>query len=289
METHVGEKCRQPQNGLAKIHCNLLIEKESISAISIAVSERVVVENNALSDIAENKASGITQQEKYQKAQDALVKATEEFKAKNFAGLCAEACGAKMDAHRDELLVGFAEAGSDFIPVYGDIKSFAEANSALDYLAAVIGIMPGLDDEAGALLKGADKALKAGDLEAASKLLNKASDEVLAVSGSKGKWSKELNNPLPNKTYKLDANKEFETDSMGRTESVESTLYYGLKMIVILINSVKLENVVLMVMKAVSSQPHVVVSSQSNCRRTGKIRYRQGLVPLQRYCGTGAR
>lgn len=96
------------------------------------MSERVVVENNALSDIAENKASGITQQEKYQKAQDALVKATEEFKAKNFAGLCAEACGATMDAHRDELLAGFAEAGSDFIPVYGDIKSFAEANSALD-------------------------------------------------------------------------------------------------------------------------------------------------------------
>ncbi|KMV35571.1 hypothetical protein ACH50_06620 [Franconibacter pulveris] len=37
----------------------------------------------------------------------------------NCTGLTADACGAKMDAHRDELLAGFAEAGSDFIPVYG--------------------------------------------------------------------------------------------------------------------------------------------------------------------------
>lgn len=98
----------------------------------------------------------MSQQEKYQKAQDALEKATADFKAKNCAGLSAEACGAKLVAHRDELLSGFAEAGSDFIPVYGDIKSFQEADSALGYLAAVIGILPGLGDEAGALLKGAD-------------------------------------------------------------------------------------------------------------------------------------
>ncbi|MDX6019301.1 hypothetical protein SIL08_03235 [Scandinavium sp. V105_16] len=88
-----------------------------------------MVENNALSDIIENKASGISQEEKYQKAQDALTNATEEFKAENCTGLSAEACGAKMDAHRDELLAGFAEAGSDFIPVYGDIKSFQEATA----------------------------------------------------------------------------------------------------------------------------------------------------------------
>jgi filamentous hemagglutinin len=93
-----------------------------------------------------------------------------------------------MDAHRDELLAGFAEAGSDYIPVYGDIKSF-EADSALGYLAAVIGIMPGLGDEAGALLKGVDKALKAGDLETASKLINKASDEISGYLPGPGKIS----------------------------------------------------------------------------------------------------
>lgn len=120
----------------------------------------------------------MSQQEKYQKAQDALVKATEEFKAKNCAGLSADACGAKMDAHRDELLAGFAEAGSDYLPVYGDFKSFAEADSALGYLAAVVGLMGPLGDTAGKAIKNAEKALKAGDLETASKLINKASDEI---------------------------------------------------------------------------------------------------------------
>lgn len=59
------------------------------------LSERVVVENNALSDIAENKASGMSQQPK---AQGDLKKVTEDFKAKNCAGLSATACGAKRDA-----------------------------------------------------------------------------------------------------------------------------------------------------------------------------------------------
>lgn len=83
-----------------------------------------------------------------------------------------------MDAHRDELLAGAAEFGSDFLPVYGDIKSFAEADSALGYLAAVVGILPVLGDAAGKTLKAAEKALKAGDLETASKLIAKAGDDV---------------------------------------------------------------------------------------------------------------
>lgn len=150
----------------------------TVSAGTGAQAGKNAVENNALSDIAENQASGISQAERYQKAQDALTKATQEFKTKFCAGLSAGDCGAKMDAHRDELLAGFAKAGSDFIPIYGDIKSFQEADSALGYLAAVVGILPGLGDEAGALLKGADKALKAGDLETASKLINKASEKI---------------------------------------------------------------------------------------------------------------
>ena len=62
------------------------------------------------------------------------------------------------------------------------ISRASEADSALGYLAAVVGILPGLGDEAGAFLKGADKALKAGDLETASKLINKASNEIEAVA-----------------------------------------------------------------------------------------------------------
>nr|WP_258536648.1 VENN motif pre-toxin domain-containing protein [Pantoea dispersa] len=139
----------------------------SHSALAGAQAGKNAVENNALSDIAENKASGISKQEKYQKAQDALVKVTEEFKAQNCAGMSAEACGAKMDAHRDELLRGAGLAGLDFVPVVGDIMSFAEAQSALDYLAAVIGIIPG-----------------AGDVVEASRLINKASDEVSAYNAA---------------------------------------------------------------------------------------------------------
>ncbi|TNV09785.1 hypothetical protein FH968_23200 [Buttiauxella sp. B2] len=163
----------------------------------------------------------MSQQEKYQKAQDDLKKVTEEFKAKNCAGLSADACGAKMDAHRDELLAGFADAGSDFIPVYGDIKSFAEADSALGYLAAVVGILPGLGDEVGALMKGADKALKAGDLEAASKLIAKAGDDVNSAKyfGQERKfWSSEPVEINGNKVYQR--NDLFDPnalDARGRT------------------------------------------------------------------------
>jgi len=163
----------------------------------------------------------MSQEEKYQKAQDALEKTVADFKAENCAGLSAEACGAKMDAHRNELLSGFAEAGSDFIPVYGDIKSFAEADSALGYLAAVIGIMPGLGDEVGSLLKGADKALKAGDLETASKLIAKAGDDVNSAKyfGQERKyWSADPVEINGNKVYQrndlFDPNA---VDSRGRS------------------------------------------------------------------------
>ncbi|MCV7757473.1 hemagglutinin, partial [Pluralibacter gergoviae] len=138
---------------------------------------RNAVENNSLSDIAENQAAGRTQAERYQKAQDEVVKATEEFKAKNCAGLSAEACGAKMDAHRDELLAGFTNAGLDFVPVVGTMKSLAEAQTALDYLVAVASIIPG-ERIASGLLNGAKKALAKGDVAEASRLMNKASDEI---------------------------------------------------------------------------------------------------------------
>ncbi|EPW9106393.1 hemagglutinin repeat-containing protein, partial [Escherichia coli] len=140
-----------------------------------------VVENNSLSEAADYLVTGKKPEDRYRDAQQQLKEAVDEFKAKNCAGLSADACSTKMDAHRDELLAGAIEFGSDFIPVYSDIKSFAEADSALSYLAAIVGIMPGLGDTAGKAIKGAEKALKAGDLETASKLINKASDEIQAV------------------------------------------------------------------------------------------------------------
>lgn len=112
-----------------------------------------------------------------------------------------EACSVKMYTERREALKDMASAGaefgSDFIPVYGDIKSFAEAQSALDYLAAAIGIIPGAGDVAGKEIKAAEMALKNGDVAEASKLINKASDEVSATlpMGSKRNPMNQPSNP----------------------------------------------------------------------------------------------
>lgn len=138
------------------------------------------MENNALSDIIENKVSGVSQEEKYQNAQKELVAAVEEFKAQNCAGVSAEACPTKISEHRDELLKGAVSFSLDFVPVVGDIKSFAKAQSALDYLVFAVSIIPGAGDVAGKAIKAAEAALKKGDVAEASNLINKASGEISA-------------------------------------------------------------------------------------------------------------
>ncbi|MFP1755926.1 HNH/ENDO VII family nuclease [Lonsdalea quercina] len=164
----------------------------------------VDVENNALSDIIENKVSGVSQEEKYQNAQKQLVAAVEEFKAQHCAGMSADACSAKISEHRDELLKGAAGFGLDFVPVVGDIKGFAEAQSAIDYLGAMAGLIPVAGDAAGKAIKAAETALKKGDVAEASKLINKASDEVSSAKyfGQERKyWSDEPIQFNGNKVY----------------------------------------------------------------------------------------
>ncbi len=73
---------------------------------------------------------------------------------------------------------GVISFGTDFVPIVGDIKGFVEAESALDYLAAAVAIIPGAGDAAGKTIKAVEKALQKGDIVEASKLLNKASDEI---------------------------------------------------------------------------------------------------------------
>ncbi|MCL6336445.1 hemolysin BL-binding protein, partial [Pectobacterium carotovorum subsp. carotovorum] len=166
-----------------------LASNSTASAASGAQSGRNAVENNALSDIIENKVSGISQEEKYQSAQKQLVAMVEEFKAQNCAGLSAEACSTKISEHRNELLKGAAGFGLDFVPVVGDIKGFAEAQSAIDYLAAMVGLIPIAGDAAGKAIKAAEVALKKGDVAEASKLINKASDEISGYLPSPGNIS----------------------------------------------------------------------------------------------------
>lgn len=88
--------------------------REKPGSLSDCTPDEVVVENNALSDIIEHKVSGVSQEEKYQKAQDSLKAAVEDYKKKNCAGISAEACSAKMQANSDELMKGAAGFGLDF-------------------------------------------------------------------------------------------------------------------------------------------------------------------------------
>lgn len=218
------ETQKQTVSALATLAAGLsggLVGDSSASAVAGAQAGKTTVENNSLGDIAAALAQGKTTA---QVAEEQVKAENERYKRENCAGMSAEACSVKMYTERREALKDAALFGVDFVPVVGDIKGFAEAESAVDYLAAVIAIFPGLGDGAGKALKAAEKALAKGDLDTASTLINKASDEIVAVSGSKGNWSKELNNPLPNKTYKIDGDKTFVTDNHGRVASVEADL-----------------------------------------------------------------
>ncbi|MDE8559409.1 VENN motif pre-toxin domain-containing protein [Pantoea vagans] len=157
----------------------------SAAATSGAVAGKNAVENNSLADIAQAQSEGKTLE---QKADEQVEAENERYKKANCGVMSAEACSVKMYQERREALKDMASAGaefgSDFIPVYGDIKSFAEAQSAFDYLVAAMGIIPGAGDAAGKVIKAAETALKKGDVTEASKLINKASDEISAYSSA---------------------------------------------------------------------------------------------------------
>lgn len=124
-----------------------------------ANAARVEVENNSLAHVlAAAEASKPGTIEKHQKAVKAACDESPE--------MCRQAVNTAL---------GLAE---DFTPGYGDYKSFKEAETAVDYFAAVIGILPGLGDAAGKFIKAAQTALKKGDLAEASKLINKVSENI---------------------------------------------------------------------------------------------------------------
>lgn len=141
------------------------------------------VENNALSDIVQAQSEGKTLA---QKAEEHVKAENERYKKENCSGMSAQACSAQMYAQRIEALKTSASFAVDFVPVVGDIKSFAEAQSALDYLVAAIGIIPGAGDAAGKAIKAAETALKKGDLTEASRLINRGSSDVSAASSLQG-------------------------------------------------------------------------------------------------------
>ncbi|HAT1617868.1 TPA: hypothetical protein I8Y09_004621 [Raoultella ornithinolytica] len=176
--SELDETQKQTVSTLATLAAGLaggLTGGSTADTVTAAQAGKTTVENNALSDIALAQSEGKTLE---QKAEEHVKAENERYKQENCAGMSAEACSAKMYDERREALKDTASFGVDFVPVVGDIKSFAEAQSALDYLAAAIGIIPGAGDAAGKAIKAAETALKKGDVAEASKLINKASDEI---------------------------------------------------------------------------------------------------------------
>ncbi|MGU3528704.1 hemagglutinin repeat-containing protein [Raoultella planticola] len=195
--SELDETQKQTVSTLATLAAGLaggLTGGSTADTVTAAQAGKTTVENNALSDIAEQLATGQSPADKL----DKLNKAEEErFKREECAELSPDVCAAKMYDQRREALKDVASFGIDFVPVAGDIKSFAEAQSALDYLVAVIGLIPGAGDAAGKAIKAAETALKKGDVTEASKLINKASDEVSATlpMGSKRNQMNQPSNP----------------------------------------------------------------------------------------------
>ncbi len=193
----LSESEKQQVSALSQLAAGLaggLATGDTAGAVTGGQAGKNAVENNALSDVVDAVSQGKTPQ---QVAEERVDAENERYKQQNCAGMSAEACSVKMYTERREELKDILSTGADFVPVVGDIKSFAEAQSALDYLVAAIGIIPGAGDAAGKAIKAAEAALKKGDVAEASRLINKASDEVSATipMGSKRNPMNQPSNP----------------------------------------------------------------------------------------------
>ena len=154
-------------------------------AVEGAQAGRNAVENNSLGDIAQAQSEGKTLD---QKAGEYVEAENERYKKANCGGMSAEACSVKMYVERREALKDTVSQGADFVPVVGTLKSVAEAKSVLDYLLAAVSVIPG-ERVATGVLKTAEKALAKGDVAEASKLINRASDEISGYLPSPGHTS----------------------------------------------------------------------------------------------------
>lgn len=141
--------------------------------------------------------------------------------------------------------------GTDFLPIFGDIKGFEEAKSALDYVFASAAIIPVIGDGAKLAYKQAkvsgsfEDVMRAKDLVAkdiqksglatevsGTQLIRKVeSGETIkpvidVKAGSKNDWDRQINQSSfqPNKQYRLSNGHKYLTDSKGRVNKVEGEL-----------------------------------------------------------------
>ena len=158
----LGEEQKQTLSTLATISAGMaggLAGGSTGSAVSGGQAGRNAVENNSLANVlAAAEANNPGSIEKYKAAKEAVCKQ--------------DPAGCKQAVETA------ASMSLDFVPIVGDIKGFAEAQTALDYLAATIGLIPGLGDVAGKTVKAAEKALKNGDIAEASRLINETSQQI---------------------------------------------------------------------------------------------------------------
>ncbi|EKP9341077.1 hemagglutinin repeat-containing protein, partial [Escherichia coli] len=222
-QSDLSEDQKQTISTLATVSAGLaggLTGNSTASAAVGAQSGKNAVENNALSDLTEATSQGKTPQ---QVAKERVEAENERYRKENCEGMSADACSAKMYSQRREALKTILSTGADFVPVVGDIKSFAEAQSALDYLVAAVGIIPGAGDVASKTIKAAETALKKGDVVEASKLINKASDELSATlpMGSRYNQMNQPKNPSYQPVRNLPAtisNREYSGHALDRMQ-----------------------------------------------------------------------
>ncbi|WP_446027738.1 hemagglutinin repeat-containing protein [Lelliottia amnigena] len=120
---------------------------------------------------------------------------------------------------------------------YQDIQALRDGTKTLDQLLSEKGEEYIAQVIAGNVGKYGMKAVKVGGKWIAgktddivrieqdgAKATGQTLREVEVSSGGKGAWNKELNKPEPNTIYKVDGNKTYQTDSLGRVERVESNL-----------------------------------------------------------------
>ncbi|WPU23142.1 hypothetical protein RI049_24650 [Cedecea neteri] len=107
----------------------------------------------------------------------------ERYKTENCAGMSTGACSAKMAEERDKFFREAASLGIDFVPVLGDLKSFAEADDWIDYTLVAAGTLP-FAKIFTKPLREAKLVLKAGDLDGANKLIKEVSDAIPTKSPS---------------------------------------------------------------------------------------------------------
>ncbi|MEY8769549.1 hemagglutinin repeat-containing protein [Erwinia sp. ACCC 02193] len=176
----LSEEQRQTISALGTLAAGLaggLAGDSAGGAVTGAQAGKNAVENNTLSDLTDALAAGKSPQ---QVAREHTEETLEEIKKEQCAGLGAEACSVRLEAYRQEMVAGAVSLGLDFVPVVGTLKSVAEAESALGYLEAIASVIPG-ERVAGKIFRAARAALNKGDVAEASKLINKASDEIETV------------------------------------------------------------------------------------------------------------